>query len=81
MARKTKVISISVPDALARDLDLMAEEEGVSKSELFRYMVRSYRRERWEQEYRKLQREFVPRTRELGIESEEDVERWVFENR
>lgn len=81
MTRRTKVISISVPEALARDLERMAEEEGVSKSELVRYMVRSYRRERWEEEYRRLQRELVPRARELEIRTEEDVDRWVFEDR
>ncbi len=43
MARKTKGISISVPEELER----MAEEEGISKSELVRLMARSYKRERY----------------------------------
>ncbi len=55
MARKTKVISISV----AEELDRMAEEKGVSGSELVRLMARSYRRVRmyrWlEENYRSTQ--------------------------
>ena len=34
MARSTKVLSISVPERLAEEIERMAEEEGVSKSEL-----------------------------------------------
>ncbi|CAN5899714.1 hypothetical protein BH23ACT11_BH23ACT11_02520 [soil metagenome] len=40
MARKTRVLSISVPQVLAEELERMAEEEGVSKSELMRLMAR-----------------------------------------
>jgi Arc/MetJ-type ribon-helix-helix transcriptional regulator len=81
MARKTKVISISVPEKLAEELDRMAEEEGVSKSELVRLMVRSYKRERAEEALFRLQRKFGPRLRAAGIETEEDVDRLVFEDR
>jgi Arc/MetJ-type ribon-helix-helix transcriptional regulator len=81
MARKTKVISISVPEKLAEDLDRMAEEEGVSKSELVRLMARSYRRERVEARFLELQRKMAPKAREMGIHTEEDVDRIVFEDR
>jgi Arc/MetJ-type ribon-helix-helix transcriptional regulator len=81
MARKTKVISISVPEKLAEELDRMAEEEGISKSELVRLMARSYRRERAEEALFRLQRKFGPRLREAGIKTEEDVDRLVFEDR
>jgi metal-responsive CopG/Arc/MetJ family transcriptional regulator len=81
MARRTKVISISVPEVLAEELDRMAEEEGVSKSELVRLMVRSYKRERAEEELLRLQRIFAPRMRAAGIKTEEDVDRLVFEDR
>ena len=81
MARKTKVISISVPEVLAEELDRMAEEEGVSKSELVRMMARSYRRERAETRFMKLQREMAPEARAAGILTEEDVDRLVFEDR
>ena len=81
MARKTKVISVSVPEKLAEELDRIAKEEGISKSELVRLMARSYRRERAEEALFRLQREFGPRLRATGIRTEEDVERLVFEDR
>ena len=81
MARKTKVISISVPEVLAEELDRMAEEEGVSKSELVRLMVRSYKRDRAEEAFLRLQRELGPGLRAAGIKTEEDVDRLVFEDR
>lgn len=59
----------------------MAEEEGVSKSELVRLMFRAYRRERSEKEFLGLQRELAPKAKELGIESEEEVARLVLETR
>lgn len=81
MARKTKVISISVPKVLAEELDRMAEEEGVSKSELVRLMARSYKRERAEESFLRLQRKLAPKARAMGIRTEEDVDRLVFEDR
>ncbi len=81
MARSTRVISVSVPEALAHELDRMAEEEGISKSELVRLMARSYQRDRAEAEFLELQRIFAPRFRAAGITTEEDVDRIVFEDR
>lgn len=81
MARKTKVLSISVPEKLAEELDRMAQEEGVSKSELVRLMARSYKRERVEFRFMELQRRMAPKARAAGILTEEDVDRLVFEDR
>jgi Arc/MetJ-type ribon-helix-helix transcriptional regulator len=81
VARSTKVLSVSVPERLAEEMGRMAEEEGVSKSELVRLMVRAYRRERSEEDFLRLQRELVPRARELGVDSEEEVERLVLGDR
>ena len=81
MARSTRVLSISVPQRLAEELERMAEEEGISKSELFRLMARAYKKERSEEQFLKLQRELAPRAKGLGVTTEEDVERLVFENR
>jgi hypothetical protein len=69
------------PEQLAEELERMAREEGVSRSELVRLMARAYKRERMEAEFLKLQRELAPKARERGIETEEDVDRLVFENR
>jgi metal-responsive CopG/Arc/MetJ family transcriptional regulator len=81
MARSTRVLSISVPERLAQELERMAEEEGVSRSELVRLMVRAYKRERSEEEFLRLQRELARKARALGVDTEEEVERLVFEDR
>ena len=81
MTRSTKVLSISVPERLAEELDRMAAEEGVSKSELFRSMVKAYKRERAAADFRELQRRLAPKARARGIKTEEDVDRIVFEDR
>jgi metal-responsive CopG/Arc/MetJ family transcriptional regulator len=81
MARSTRVLSISVPERLAQELERMAEEEGVSRSELVRLMVRAYKRERSEEEFLRLQRELARKARALGVGTEEEAERLVFEDR
>lgn len=81
MARSTKVLSISVPEKLAEELERMAEEEGISRSELVRLMARAYKRERSEERFLRLQRELAGKTRTLGVGTEEEVERLVFEDR
>ena len=81
MTRSTKVLSISVPERLAEELDRMAAEEGVSKSELFRSMVKAYKRERAAADFLELQRRLAPKAQARGIKTEEDVDRIVFEDR
>ena len=81
MARNTRVLSVSVPKRLAEELERMAEEEGVSKSELVRLMARAYKRERSEEEFLRLQRELAPKARAAGVSTEEDVDRLVLEDR
>ncbi len=81
MARSTKVLSISVPERLAEELERMAAEEGVSRSELFRSMVKAYKRERAAADFLELQRRLAPKAQARGIKTEEDVDRIVFEDR
>ncbi len=81
MARSTRVLSISVPEQLAEELERMAEEEGVSRSELVRLMARAYKRERSEEGFLRLQRELAGKAHTLGVDTEEEVERLVFEDR
>ena len=81
MARSTKVLRVSVPERLAEELERMAEEEGISKSELVRLMARAYKKERSEEEFLRLQRELAPRAKGLGVATEEDVDRLVLEDR
>lgn len=69
-----RVISISLPEKLAEE---MARDEG--KSELFRIMARAYKRSQANERLARLQRELGPGLR--GMRTEEDVDRFVFEDR
>lgn len=81
MARKTAVLGFSVSPALAKEYERLAEREGTTKSDLFRRMVETYKTERAEQEFFALQRKMARRARKIGVLTEEDVERIVFEDR
>lgn len=50
MSRATKILSFSVPQAVVREVETMAKEERRTKSELFREMLRIYRRYRQERD-------------------------------
>lgn len=62
-------------------MERLAKEEGVSRSELVRMTVRSYKRDRAEMELLELQRLIGARLKAAGITTEEDVGRFVFEDR
>ena len=81
MARKTAVVGFSVSPALAREYERLAEREGTTKSDLFRRMVTTYKAEREEEEFVVLQRKMARRARTIGVFTEEEVERIVFEDR
>lgn len=46
MSRTTKILGFSVPPTVVREVEILAKEERRTKSELFREMVRVYRRYR-----------------------------------
>jgi hypothetical protein len=50
MARTTEILGFSVPATVVREVETMAREEQRTKSELFREMVRVYRRYRVQRE-------------------------------
>ena len=81
MPRHTAVLGFSVSPQLAKEYERIAEREGTTKSELFRRMVTSYKAERDEEEFFKLQRKMTDRNRKTGVLTEKDVERIVFEDR
>ena len=56
MAHKTSVPRFSVGPALAREYERLAEREGMTKSDLFRRMVTTYKAVREEAEFVSLQR-------------------------
>lgn len=81
MGRKTTVLGFSVSPELAHEYERLAEQEGTTKSGLFRRMVECYKSEREEEAYFKLQRKMAQRVLRSGILSEKEVERIVFEDR
>jgi hypothetical protein len=61
MARKTSVLGFSVSPALAREFERLAERAGMTKSDLFRRMVTTYKAEREEEAFASLQRKMARR--------------------
>lgn len=76
--RTTKTWSISLPPKLEKEAEKAAKDENRTKSELIREALRRYLETR---KFRKLQAYGAKRARELGIVSEDDVDRLVHEYR
>lgn len=78
MAQRTsKVLAVSVPPETANDFERIAEQEGRNKSEMFREMLRVYRAYRETGRFETLQRYGAARARELGIMTEDDIDRLI----
>jgi hypothetical protein len=50
MGRTTKIVGFTVPPSMAKEVEQMAKEERRTKSELFREMLRVYKRYRIQRE-------------------------------
>ena len=75
--RTTKIQTLSLPPEMVEQIEKIAKEENMTKSELFREALREYlRKKRWE----KIREYGAKRAAELGIR-EEDVERLIDEYR
>ena len=81
MARTATTIGFSVTPELAADVERMATVAGISKSQLFREMVRVYKRQHELQVFEELGEYGGKRARERSIRTEEDVERLIHESR
>jgi len=81
MARSRVAVTISIPADVAKDYDRLARTTAKNRSQLFREMFVLYRQSQEEQEFRALQRYGRRKARTLGIRTERDVERLVFEGR
>jgi CopG family transcriptional regulator/antitoxin EndoAI len=77
MARKSSILSISLPPNLALDLDSAAKQEMRSRSELVREAVRQYL---LAAKWRALRRKAALKAAEQGLR-EDDIERLVDEER
>jgi metal-responsive CopG/Arc/MetJ family transcriptional regulator len=75
--RSTRVITVSVPPALAEDFDRLAEQEGRNRSELFREMLVVYKAYVETRTFESLQRYGAARATRGGIKTDEDVERLI----
>lgn len=73
MARQTKIVNMSLPPELYTQVDEMAKQKGVSRSQLLKEALRIYivEEKRWQQ-IRKWGKETAKR---LGIKNEKDIER------
>ena len=75
---KNAIASISLPDALSKEIDRVAKKEHRTRSGVIQEAVRQYLELR---KWQVAQREVSARARSLGLVTEEDVERVVDEVR
>lgn len=81
MSRGRIAVTTSIPPAMAREYARLARTRAKSRSELFREMFDAYRRAQAEEEFGPLQRYGARKAKALGVLTERDVERIVFEDR
>jgi hypothetical protein len=81
MSRRTKVVGFSVVPELADEYEQLATRQRLTKSELFRRMIETYKDKLEEEEFFRLQRKMAGRARQKGVFTEQEVERIVFEDR
>ncbi|MBE0478767.1 ribbon-helix-helix protein, CopG family [Candidatus Aerophobetes bacterium] len=75
--RTTKIQTLSLPPEMVEQIEKLAKEENMTKSELFREALREYLRgKRWE----KIREYGARKAAKLGIK-EDDVERLIDEYR
>ena len=75
---KTSTSSISLPEEIAKEVDLMARRENKTKSGFIQDALRSYIELR---KWQELQLRISSQARRLKIESDEDIEKIVDEVR
>ena len=81
MGRTAKTIGFSVPPEVKKEIDTLAKKEGMTKSELFREMLRAYKQLRREKEFFAIQRKVSSQVRREGLLTEEEIEKIVLEGR
>ncbi len=64
------VLSVSLPEKLARELDAFAKETGRRKSDIVRESISLYL---WETRFKRLKGELRPWAKKAGFLTEEDV--------
>ena len=64
------VLSISLPEKLAKELEVFAKETGRNKSDIVRESLSMYL---WEARFKKLRQQLRPYAKKAGLLTEEDV--------
>jgi CopG family transcriptional regulator/antitoxin EndoAI len=76
--RTTKVLTLSLPPEMVKEVERLTKEEKRTKSELFREALRKYINDRrWQQ----IRQWGMKTTRDLGIFSEEKVDELIHKHR
>ena len=81
MGRKSKVLSLSVPPGIARELDNMAKAEDKSRSEIFKDMFKTYKESVAERQWRELFGFGKETAKRFRIKDEEELFRILDEER
>jgi len=81
VGRTAKTIGFSVPPEVKKEIDTLAKKEGMTKSELFREMLRAYKQLRREKDFFAIQRKVSSQVRREGLLTEEEIEKIVLEGR
>ena len=81
MGRKSKVLSLSVPPEIARELDNMARTEDKSRSEIFKDMFKTYKESLAEREWRELFSFGKETAKRFEIKDEEELFKILDEER
>ena len=81
MGRKSKVLSISVPPEIARELDNMARTEDKSRSGIFKDMFKTYKESLAEREWRELFSFGKETAKRFEIKDEEELFKILDEER
>jgi metal-responsive CopG/Arc/MetJ family transcriptional regulator len=68
-----EILSVSVLPEMKQEFEQLAAERGMGAGELFRDMLRLYRRYQEQSEFRRLQRYGTSKLGERNFESEEDL--------
>jgi metal-responsive CopG/Arc/MetJ family transcriptional regulator len=74
-------VTVLLPSNLAETFERLAKAESKNKSQLFREMLTAYERRRREERFYELQRYGAKQAKKIGVFTEADVEKLVFQGR
>lgn len=79
MGRTSKTTTISLPPKVYSEMDHLAREKGMTRSELLRDALRRYQKE--EEDWRELVTYGRGKAAQMGIRTADDVERLIDDSR